>query len=60
MANDKALADKYASEAQKKRDQNDPPRPDTAAVPIVETAPKGITQYGDRRRSYFRKRDYSS
>ena len=55
MANDKTLA-----ETQKKRDQSDPPRPDTAAVPVIETAPKGITQYGDRRRSYFRKRDYSS
>ena len=36
----------------------DPPRADTAAVPIVENTIKGITQYGDKRRSYFRKRDY--
>lgn len=38
--------------------EKDPPRPETAAVPTVRTAPKGITQYGDKRRSYFRKRDY--
>lgn len=38
------------------------PQPETQDVagPSVEPAPKGITQYGDRRRSYFRKRDYSS
>lgn len=36
------------------------PENQDAAGPTAEPAPKGITQYGDRRRSYFRKRDYSS